>query len=101
MEKLSRTDAELLSVRRPNLRSCAERTPASELSGVQLEKSSKIGRRVIVRMASKSGKLSRMDVSVRVEWRPKHDRHAERTPSSELDGVQNGEVVRNGRHVTE
>ncbi len=61
LEKLCGMDAIGECERRPNRGSCAEWTPASEFSGVQLEKSSKIGRHVIECEASKSGKLSRTD----------------------------------------
>ncbi len=54
LERLCGMDASGECGRHPNRGSCAEWTPASELGGVQLEKVNKIGRRVIVRMASKS-----------------------------------------------
>ena len=59
--KMCRMDAIGECERRPNYEEQQERTPASELNGVQLEKSSKIGRYVIECEASKSGKLSRTD----------------------------------------
>ena len=61
LEKLCGMDASSECGRRPDRGSCAEWTPASELSGVQLEKSSKIGRRVIECEASNLRRSTKLD----------------------------------------
>ena len=85
--------------RRPDLGSYAEWTPVGSLGGVQLEKGSKIGCRVIVRMASRLGRAAGMDASGECGRRPDWGSCAEWTPAVSAEGVQNGEVVRNGRHI--